>query len=157
MLLNKIINCCWIISCTSQYQITVKYKPDIAGGGLFIGNINTILLKESLVLYNQELNMQNQFGNQDLVLQNDRIDCFKRLTVLKENIIPHPYFYITVHYLKNLSYQFFKDLRAYLFYLLAEVIFLQSTNYTAFNTLRKHCRANKERVIKSQRVLKMYP
>ena len=138
MLLNKIINCCWIISCTSQYQITVKYKPDIAGGGL---------LKESLVLYNQELNMQNQFGNQDLVLQNDRIDCFKRLTVLKENIIPHPYFYITVHYLKNLLYQFFKDLRAYLFYLLAEVIFLQSTNYTAFNTLRKHCRANKEQTI----------
>ena len=47
------------MTCTSQYQITVKYILDIAGGGLFIGNVNTILLKESLVLYNQELNMQN--------------------------------------------------------------------------------------------------
>lgn len=78
------------MTCTSQYQITVKYILDIAGGGLFIGNVNTILLKESLVLYNQELNMQNQFGNQDLVIQNDRIDCFKRLMLLKENIIPRP-------------------------------------------------------------------
>ena len=65
MLLNKIINFCWIMTCTSQYQITVKYILDIAGGGLFIGNVNTILLKESLVLYNQELDMQNQFSNQD--------------------------------------------------------------------------------------------
>ena len=34
---------------------------------------------------------------------------------------------------------------------------LRLANYAAFNTLRKHYRANTERVFKSQRVLKMYP
>ena len=60
--------------------------------------------------------MQNQFGNDQLVMHNDPTDCFKSLTFLKENNISPSAI------LQNLLYHFFKDLRKYLFYLLIEII-----------------------------------
>lgn len=51
---------------------------DIAGDP-FIRNANIILMTETQVLYNQVLNIQNQFENHQSVMHNDPIDLSRSL------------------------------------------------------------------------------
>ena len=84
MLFNNIINCSWIFSCISELHFSLpKDILDIASDPFF-QNVNIILLTETHVLHNQELNMQIQFENHYLVMHNDHTGCFKSLAFLKK-------------------------------------------------------------------------
>ena len=100
-----------------------KHILDIATDP-FIQNVNIILLTETQVLYNLEPNIQNQFGNRQLVMHNDPKHCFKSLAFLKENNISHS----ILQYNSTLFAEFIVKLLQgkYLFYLLIEVIILMS-------------------------------